>query len=518
LSVPRIEVETLLFVAATLLTLTWDVVYAGRIAQLRRAPRPLAAMSAACGLLIAPALVARLASATVLGGRAVAVVAWLWPLAALLFVAQAAYATTRRLVTPLVGVPLLAYNLVLFAVALTGWMLRVRGYAPMPLLALTAAHASVLGTLLGRAALTAPYAVLVPLVVPAYPARWRVTRVGRALLSVGAAGLTAVTLLALPSGFGAVRSYQPYATDRLSERPGGDFMLGVKLLPTLDGYPSAAAVRDAMPLADTLDIDAAALTLRPGALTLVALDSLSRLVEPLRRDSTLLVVTLAFDEDDRAALRDDPSRFMARRLAAVERVSRALRPDLLLPGEGPYGADRDVIGDQSVAFWTTYLAAAAARAHSVNRRIRVGVSAARYDAPDSTLYAWAASRASPLDAVGFVVAPSFNGGAGVDARLRAIDRWLRVAASAPNAPASPKAHWIFDVRGYPMVHGDVSQERTVWHTLSWATSHPAVVGVIVAEPDDYLSMSGLRAATGRFRPVVAALGRAARGLREAAAQ
>jgi len=76
---------------------------------------------------------------------------------------------------------------------------------------------------------------------------------------------------------------------------------------------------------------------------------------------------------------------------------------------------------------------------------------------------------------------------------------------------------VFDVRGFPMAHGDASQERTVWHTLAWATSHREVVGAIVAEPDDYLTTNGLRAATGRFRPVVNAMGRAARGLREAAA-
>jgi hypothetical protein len=58
----------------------------------------------------------------------------------------------------------------------------------------------------------------------------------------------------------------------------------------------------------------------------------------------------------------------------------------------------------------------------------------------------------------------------------------------------------------------------VWHTLAWATSHPQVVGVIAAEPDDYLTMNGLRAASGRFRPVVGALNRATRGLRETVTQ
>jgi hypothetical protein len=127
MTLPHVDPQALAFIGATLLVLGWNIVYAGRIAQLRRAPRPLAALSAACGLLVAPALVVRLASASVLGGRAIAVVAWLWPLVALLFVAQAGYATLRRLVTPLVGVPLLVYDLLLLGAAVTGWLLRVGG-------------------------------------------------------------------------------------------------------------------------------------------------------------------------------------------------------------------------------------------------------------------------------------------------------------------------------------------------------------------------------------------------------
>jgi hypothetical protein len=78
----------------------------------------------------------------------------------------------------------------------------------------------------------------------------------------------------------------------------------------------------------------------------------------------------------------------------------------------------------------------------------------------------------------------------------------------------PKPHWIFDVRSYPAAHGDMSQERTVWHTLAWATAHPELVGVIVAEPSDYLTVTGLRTSTGRMRTAVAAMRRATRGLRE----
>jgi hypothetical protein len=110
------------------------------------------------------------------------------------------------------------------------------------------AQASMLGTLVGRAALVVPFIVPIPIIVPAYPARRRATRVGRAALAAATAFIAGVTLLELPRGFGAVGSYQSYAQDRLSERPAGDFAIGVKLLPTLAGLPPAPAVRDAAPL------------------------------------------------------------------------------------------------------------------------------------------------------------------------------------------------------------------------------------------------------------------------------
>jgi hypothetical protein len=387
----------------------------------------------------------------------------------------------------------------------------------VPLLALLAAQRSVLGVALGRAALVSPLAVQLPIIVPAYPARFRLTRTGRALLAVAAAFAAGALLLELPHGFGAIRSYQAWAADRLSERPAGDFAIGVKILPTLSGPPPVAVVRHALPLADSVDFGAVAVTLRPAALRLAAVDSLARILEPLRRDTTRLVVSIGFDEGDGAELRADPAGFVQRRLALVERAARALRPDVLLPASAPYGPDAAALGRVPPSFWTQYLAAATARAHAINPRIRVGVAASSYDAADSTLYAWAASAASPLEAVGFTVRPSFSGGAGVDARLRAADRWMQAAAARGTAPRRAKQHWLFDVRGFPAAHGDMSQELTVWHVLSWATAHREVVGVIVAEPSDYLSVTGLRTAGGRMRTAVAAMRRATRGLRESAA-
>jgi hypothetical protein len=153
----------------------------------------------------------------------------------------------------------------------------------------------------------------------------------------------------------------------------------------------------------------------------------------------------------------------------------------------------------------------------VNRRIGIAYAAAAYGTADSALYAWAVRPEAPVAAVGFAVAPSFRGGAGVDARLRAADRWMRAAGMDTLPARARKPHWLLRVSAFPVAHGDASQERTVWHALAWATSHAVMSGVIVAEPGDYVSTTGLRGASGRTRPAVAALGRAARGLREAVA-
>ena len=152
----------------------------------------------------------------------------------------------------------------------------------------------------------------------------------------------------------------------------------------------------------------------------------------------------------------------------------------------------------------------------MNRRIGIAVDAAGYGTADSALYTWAAGPDSPVDAVGFVVTPSFRGGAGVDARLRAADRWMR-AAGVDTLPArARKPHWI-TASAYPVAHGDASQERTLWHALTWATARPSIVGVIAAEPGDYVTTTGLRGASGRMRRAVPMLQRTVKALREAVA-
>ena len=108
-----------LYVAIAAVMVMWDVLVAGRISQLRRAPKTFAAISAFSGLLIVPALLIAYASASILYGRGIQPVAWVWPFTTVLFALQATYALSRRLVTPLFGVPIFVYNLIIAIVAVS---------------------------------------------------------------------------------------------------------------------------------------------------------------------------------------------------------------------------------------------------------------------------------------------------------------------------------------------------------------------------------------------------------------
>ena len=142
--------------------------------------------------------------------------------------------------------------------------------------------------------------------------------------------------------------------------------------------------------------------------------------------------------------------------------------------------------------------------------MRIGVAASAYDTRDSVLYAWAAAAGSPIDVVGFTLYPSPAGVTPLDAARDAADRWMSVARST-------KDHWVFAVGGFPVAHGEASQESAAWSALAWATSHPAIKGLIVAEAGDYGTIRGIRAADGHLRRVAFALMRAMKGLRETAA-
>lgn len=501
------------YVVASALILIWCVFLAGQIARVRTAPPSFTGLTALCGLLVAPAALIAMATSSILYARAIHVIAWVWPLTLILFALQAAYATSRRLVTPFIGIPIVAYNTLLAVIGVAKYAVSLGATPPQFLLALVAAHATSLGLVFGRAALVSPFLLQLPILGPAFPARWAVSATVRATLAAVAAASTALIIGQFPNGVLAVRSYLRYDEARPQERPDDNFAIGLAIFPTLTDGPPPLALRGDLALVDSLDVAAIAITLTPrAARSATALDSISRSLEGARADSTLLIVTIGWGgAAARSPLaRGGERRFVAQRMRELEEVTRRLRPDYVLPARDPYGEGTRALGMQPLEFWTRYLTEAEAVVRRVRPRTRVAVGLSPVSSRDSALYAWAASPASPVSAVGFTLFPSFSGARALDTRTRAATRWMDAT------PVPRKEHWVFAAGGYPLVHGEWSQVRALRGTLAWATSRPEVRGLIIAGAGDYDAVTGLRSPDGRLRRAVAEAVRAERGLREAA--
>jgi hypothetical protein len=504
------ELLVRLYAGLALGTALWDIFIGGQIAQFRRSPRPLAALSAVAALMLAPALLIGAAAASTTTGHTFDGLAWFWPATMLLITAQACYATVRRMISPFAGLPIVAYDFVLTAVAVIRWMTAAGYTPPEAALALAAAHVNVLGYIAGPAALTWPYAVQPPLLAPAFPPRWRLSRTVRALLATFAAGWFAATMLALPSAWLTITSYDPLAGQQLQERPAGDFLVGLRMLPLLDAPPSASTLRTDLSLVDTVGAEAVSVRIDPRGAHPAALDSLGRALDALRRDTTTLILTLEYPPDAAQQYAASPQAYQEARLAELGRITRRLHPDYLVVADEPFVRGDSAVGASlATATWIRYLTAAAFTVHRIDAKVRVAVAVSAFGARDSALYQWAAAPDAPIDAVGFVMRPLFAGASDLDAQMRSADRWM--AAAAPTL----KENWVFATYGYPVSHGEVNQERAIWSTLAWATSRPAVKGVIVADAADYGAVTGLRAPSGRLRRATDAVARATRSLRDA---
>lgn len=495
-----------LHAVAIIFILVWDVWMTGQIGRARAAPRVFATITGLGGLLLLPGALVALATSSLLYGRALSTVAWLWPVTLLLFMVQAWYATLRGLVTPAIGVPIAIYDTLIAGAACVKYVVFLGVRPPETALALVAAQYAALVVTTSPLALTSSLLFHVPVLAPAFPARYRASATVRLALGALASVWAGLIIAKLWPGAAAIRSYDPYVDTRLRERPEGDFAIGVKIFPDLHQGPPPLAVREDLALADTVAVDVVSITLEPDALTNLTLDSLARTLDPARRDSTLLIV--AIDEATPLLNVGRPSPFDAeRRISAVRRVARRLRPDYLLPVIEPYGRAVGAYGVLPVQTWASYLARAAAAAHSVSPHTKIGVSASSYSSLDSTLFAWAAADGSPVDAVGFAIAPGVRGARELDAAMFAADRFIR-------ATRSTKEHWVWSASALPAVHGDASQERAMTGMLAWATGRPVIRGFIVTEAGDYDKTIGLRAPSRRLRPATWAIARAVRALRE----
>jgi len=495
--------------ALSVVILIWDIVLAGRMAQNRQAPRVFQALCGLAALLVLPGLLLTLATSTIITGRAVVTMEWLWPAVLVLFAAQAVYALARRMVNPLWGIPIAVYNVLIALVGLVRYMIGHGHAAVEPLSAVLAAQSLAMVFAGGTSnVLATPFYLNVPMISPAFPALRPLTgsfRLAMAVISV--TWILLIAVVGFPRAVVQLGNYEGHRRDQLRERPDGDFAIGLKILPDMESPPPAPAIRSDSALLDTMDVDALEVVVLPGA-SRVAIDSLARVLDPARRDSAVLIVALGYrgklvPELEKAPLDE------AQRLATLRLIVDRLRPDMILPAEDPYGSGERAVGVLPPEDWEAYLSRAAHVVKGIDRNIRVGVSVSAYTRNDSVLYAWAAGPRSPIDVLGFSLFPSPYVGGGIQADTRTADRWMSVMRPR-------KEHWVFATGGYPLAYGERSQEEAVWEVMAWATDHPAIKGLIVYEAGDYGQSRGLRAPNGRLRPAVGAVMRALRGLRESA--
>ena len=494
-----------IYLALSVAMIAWDILMAGRIAQLRRIPRGFQAITGITGLLLVPALIIAYTAQSLLYGRAIFLVAWLWPFTTLLFVLQTIYALTRRLVTPFLGFPLLVYNIIIATVAVTKFVIT-RGSDPTEFgLALNAAQASMLSTFFGMPALWNPIYLQVPIFAPSLPARWGFSRLARVALAGAAIAMTALVVVELPRSYAAVRSYAVHAKDQLQEHPDGDFRIGLKIFPDLRSGPPPLAITNDLSLADTLGVDAIAVVIDPEAARGVALDSLARSIEQARTDSTMLIVSLGYPKKAEQEFKQSRDTYTVARLKDIDRIARRLKPDYLLPAVDPLEEGTRILHEDSPTYWIDYYSRAARVAHYVFPRIKVAVSISSYGTRDSALYAWAARPGSGIDVIGFSLWPGFRGAPPLETDMSVARRWMQQYPK-------PKEHWVFAAGGYPLVHGEESQRLSIMAILAWATAQAPIKGLVVYEGGDYNTVRGLRASGGRLRPVTSWIIRAEKEL------
>lgn len=498
-----------IYLALSLAMIAWDILMAGRIAGLRKIPRGFQTLTGIAGLLLVPALVIAYTAQSLLYGRAIFLVAWLWPFTAILFVIQTVYALARRLATPMLAFPLLVYNIVIAAVAVTKFIIA-RGQNPTQLeLVLTAAQANMLLTFFGTPALWNPIYIQVPLFAPSLPARWGFTRLVRVAVAGAAIAMTALVLVEVPGASAYIKSYAPHQNDQLQEHPEGDFRIGLKIFPDLRSGPPPTAISNDLALADTLAVDAISVVIDPEAARGIALDSLARSIEQARADSTVLIVALGYPKKGQAEIRQSRDTYTVARLKDVDRIARRLKPDYLIPATDPMEEGARILGEQSPQYWIDYFTRAARVAHYIYPRIKVSLPISTYGARDSTLYAWAARPGSPIDVVGFSLFAGYDGTRSLDSYMRVAQRWMTMFPK-------PKEHWVFAAGGLPLVHGEENQRLAFRDVLAWATAQPAIKGLVVYEGGDYNTVRGLRAAGGRLRPSTGEILHAEKGLKASA--
>ena len=496
-----------LHIALSAIVLLWDLYVARRMTQTRGVPPVIGTLTGLAALLIAPALMVALVSSSSLSGRALYTISWVWPLTAVLVAIQAAVATARGYIARAAGIPIVVYDAVLAAVYVTRWIIAEGSTPPDSLLALSAAQTGAQAVAATRLAILSPWFLHIPILAPATPSRRRfgtTIRVGLATLAVA---WTALIALQIPRSTRALASYDRYADDRLQERPEGDFVIGLKVFPSLRGGPPPLSLRTDLDLADTLAVGAVSVYIAPEGATSRSIDSLARSLERQRNAGRRLIATLGYPANAREQWRSSPQRYMEARAREATRIAQRLRPDFFVPVVDPFGAGRRALGPLEPPQWAQLIDAIARSASAADPRVRVVAHVGSFTRRDRALFDWAAREGTPVDGVAISLMPWYDGAESLDRDMIAADKWIASAGTRKDV-------WVLEARGFPAVHGELNQERALWGALAWATSRAAIKGYVIYQSSDYESPTGLRAPGGRIRRAAATLRRAIRTLRE----
>lgn len=471
--------------AALLLALAgWTIWCGGRVARVSSLGVIHRLSGGVAALLVLPGGVVSIALGSIETSGAVREGAWLWPVACLAAVLQPLAAIGRDRAPAWLAWPAAGWNLIALLDAVARATDLVGLAVPDAVQPLLASPRAAWTDAVGPVALAAPWTLVVPLIVPVWPPRVRLTRVVHvALVVLACVGIGATALGGIRLG-AVASSYRRFAADPLRERPAGDFAVGVQAFGAIDGLvPATVARLDELSL-EQLEVTAVGIDVS-AEIPRAALDSLGRMLDARRRAGAAVVVTV---RDLPAAPRDSAV------VAAIARRTGATTLVLTGPWETP-PLDR-------LAMSVARRAAAARAAGRPGLQIAMAVGA---DAPRR--HAWAAGPGSGIDEIVLLLTPS---AAGADALGRQLATWSAWIAET----GSLRSYWVAGSGGVPAAHGAISQRLAIRGVLAWATSERMVRGALLGPVSDVGALIGLRTASHAWRPAAGTVLQAGRSIRD----
>src|SRR6185437_9674774 len=139
----------------------------------------------------------------------------------------------------------------------------------------------------------------------------------------------------IPGAARAVRSYDRYARERLQEHPDSDFVVGLKVFPSLSSPPTPLSLTNDLGLADSIGAGALAVYFTPKGASAETLDSVEHVLEDVR-GSRRVIAALDLSDEHRVPPAEREA-YLRDRVADVERIARRLHPDFVVPVVDPNG-------------------------------------------------------------------------------------------------------------------------------------------------------------------------------------